>query len=180
MQRENLHAIWELPKGYIIFPTEMEYLPSSLPLHQISAFLLSKKMVIQIGDSFLLRGRSSGDTNTNYVGIYLGINGMHQTYPLPTLCHESPKNSAVFRIFLIVGEDVHDIIHHQLPHIPYTCYPSLHGVQQVVGTNFGLCVPIITVDILAYIFHVGEVESNPLLILKGAYNAFCAEKYCIF
>ena len=172
MQRENLHALWELPKGYFIFPTEMEYLPSSLPLHQISAFVPSKKMVIQIGDSFLLRGRSSGDTNTNYVGIYLGINGMHQTYPLPTLCHKLSQNHAVFRIFLIVGEDADDIIHHQLPPIPYTIYPSLHGVRQVVGTNVGLCVPIISVGIPGYVFHAEEVESIPPLILKGAYNAF--------
>ena len=57
----------------------MEYLPCSLPLHQISAFAPNKKMVIQIGDTFLLSWRSEGDAITKYVGTFLGMNGINST-----------------------------------------------------------------------------------------------------
>ena len=180
MQRENLHALWELPKGYFIFPTEIEYLPSSLSLDHISAFVPKRKIVIQIGDTFLLSWRSEGEFITKYVGTFLGMNGTNRTYPLPT--HHRPPSEihAVFRIFIIVGEDADDPIHHQLPPIEYASYPYLLGVQQVVATNIGVCVSINNVGIPVIIFHAEEVESCPPPILKGASNAYFVMKIISF
>jgi len=180
MQRENLHALWELPKGYFIFPTEIEYLPSSLSLDHISAFVPKRKIVIQIGDTFLLSWRSEGEFITKFVGTFLGMNGINRTYPLPT--HHRPPSEihAVFRIFIIVGEDADDPIHHQLPPIEYASYPYLLGVQQVVATNIGVCVSINNVGIPVIIFHAEEVESCFPPILKGASNAYFVMKIISF
>lgn len=104
--------------------------------------------------------------------IFLGINGTTITYPIPTHHQISTAHDAVFRILIIVVEDADDIAHRQLPPIPYGTYPNLRGVRQVVATNVGVCIPLSSIEIPAYVFRVCDVMSQqPPPLLKGVVNA---------
>ena len=80
---------------------------------------------------------------------------------------------------MIVGETV--IVHCQLHPIPYGTYPDLRCIRQVVATNAGVCMPLSSIEIPAYVFRVGDVMSQqPPLLLKGVVNAFFVLKRSFF
>ena len=78
-------------------------------------------------------------------------------------------------------EDADDIVHRQLPPIPYGTYPNLRGVRQVVATNVGVCIPLSSIEIPAYVFRVCDVMSQqPPPLLKGVVNAsLCWNVFCL-
>lgn len=114
------------------------------------------------------------------MGTFLGMNGTC-TYPIPSHNEIASTHYAVFRILIVVGEDADDIVHRQLPPIPYGMYPDLRGVRQVVVTNVGVCIPLYSIKIPAYVFRVCDIMSpHPPPLLKGVVNVFFALKRILF